>query len=129
MAIESSDADDPAIAAAAGRSRHRIVERHLPFLLPWPRLTLLIRRVLSSPCDEATWLNAKTDLAKALKLRSVVERAGWWNQRALRPSFRRRISQAVIFSSLGLGSFGVRQDAILAGVGAATSVTTEVEPR
>jgi hypothetical protein len=35
----------------------------------------------------------------------------------------------VIFSSLGFGSFGVRQDAILAGLGAATSVTTEVGPR
>jgi hypothetical protein len=25
----------------------------LPFLLPWPRLTLLIRRILSSQWDEA----------------------------------------------------------------------------
>ena len=54
--------------------------RHsLPFLLPWPRLTLLIRRILSSQWDEATWPIAKAELAKALKLRSVIERAGWWN--------------------------------------------------
>ena len=35
----------------------------------------------------------------------------------------------MIFSSLGFPSFGVRQDAILGGLGAATSVTTDVEPR
>ena len=51
----------------------------LPFLLPWPRLTLLIRRILSSQWDEATWPIAKMELAKALRLRSVVERAGSWN--------------------------------------------------
>jgi len=50
-----------------------------PFLLPRPRLTLLIRRMLSCQWDEATWPTAKAELAKALKLRSVVDRAGWWN--------------------------------------------------
>ena len=56
------------------------MDRHLlPFLLPWPRLTLLIRRILGSQWDESTWPIAKAELAKALKLRSVVERAGWWN--------------------------------------------------
>jgi hypothetical protein len=48
----------------------------LPFLLPWPRLTLLIRRILRSQWDEATWPLAKAELAKALKLWSVVERRG-----------------------------------------------------
>jgi len=42
------------------------VDRHepLPFLLPWPRLTLLIRGILSSQWDEATWPIAKTELAR-----------------------------------------------------------------
>jgi len=53
--------------------------RPLPFLLPWPRLALLIRRILSSEWDQATSPLAKAELAKALKLRSAVERAGWWN--------------------------------------------------
>jgi hypothetical protein len=53
--------------------------RPLPFLLHWPRLTLLIRRILHSQWDEATWPIAKAELAKALKLRSVLNRAGWWN--------------------------------------------------
>ena len=55
------------------------MDRPLPFLLPWPRLTLLIRRILTSEWDAATWPLAKAELAKALKLRSTVERAGWSN--------------------------------------------------
>jgi hypothetical protein len=51
----------------------------LPFLLPWPRLALLIRRILSSQWDEATWPMAKAELARALKLRAVLDLAGWWN--------------------------------------------------
>jgi len=27
----------------------------LPFLLPWPRLALLIRRILATRWDETTW--------------------------------------------------------------------------
>ena len=48
----------------------------LPFLLPWPRLTLLIRRILSSQWHEATWPIAKHELVRALQLRSALERAG-----------------------------------------------------
>jgi hypothetical protein len=48
----------------------------LPFLLPWPRLTLLIRRILGSKWDEATWPIAKAELARvyglALLLRGFV---------------------------------------------------------
>jgi hypothetical protein len=40
---------------------------------------LLIRDILSSQWDEATWPAAKAELAKAPKLHNVVERAGWWN--------------------------------------------------
>jgi hypothetical protein len=62
-------------------SGDRIVDQRvsLPFLLPWPRLTLLIRRILSSQWDEATWPIAKLELVKALQLRSVIGRTGWWN--------------------------------------------------
>jgi hypothetical protein len=57
------------------------VNRHrpLPFLLPWPRLMLVIRRILASQWDETTWPIAKAELAKALKLRRMLTRAGWWN--------------------------------------------------
>jgi hypothetical protein len=49
---------------------------HLPFLLPWPRLALLIRRILSSQWDEATWPFAKHELIKALKLRGGAGSSG-----------------------------------------------------
>jgi hypothetical protein len=39
----------------------------------------LIRRILSSQWDEATWPIAKHELTKALKLRALLDRAGWWN--------------------------------------------------
>jgi len=51
----------------------------LPFLLPWPRLTLLIRRILSSRWDEATWPIAKDEPPRALALRSRLARAPSWN--------------------------------------------------
>src|SRR5262249_54198694 len=76
---QGSRIDDPAIAAAAGGSGHRIVDStSLPFLLPWPRMTLLICRILSSQWDEATWPIAKHELVRALQLRSALEPAGWW---------------------------------------------------
>ena len=50
----------------------------LPYLLPWVRVTLLIRSILSTPVDEATWPTAKTVLARALTMRSRL-REGWWN--------------------------------------------------
>jgi hypothetical protein len=53
--------------------------RPLPFLLPWPRLTLLIRRILGSQWHEATWPIAKAELRRALALRSRLARAAWWN--------------------------------------------------
>jgi hypothetical protein len=41
------------------------------FLLPWPRLALLIRHILSSQWNKATWPIAKAELARALKLRAT----------------------------------------------------------
>ena len=51
----------------------------LPYLLPWVRVALLIRSILSAPFDEATWPTAKTALARALTMRSRLSREGWWN--------------------------------------------------
>jgi hypothetical protein len=51
----------------------------LPFLLPWPRLALQIRRILSSQWDEATWPITKAELARALKLQARLDQVGWWN--------------------------------------------------
>jgi len=58
----------------------------LHFLLLWPRLTLLIRRILTSEWDEATWPIAKAELAKALKLLRAVERAGTCPEMSFRVS-------------------------------------------
>jgi len=68
---------DPAAAAGAGGSGDRV--NQLPYLLPWLRVTLLIRLILSTPFDEATWPTAKTVLARALTMRSRLSREGWWN--------------------------------------------------
>jgi hypothetical protein len=51
----------------------------LPFLLPWPRLTLLIRRILTTQWDPEDWPTAKAELRRALALRSKLARAPWWN--------------------------------------------------
>ena len=53
--------------------------KRLVVLLPRPRLALVIRDILSSQWDEATWPTAKAELAKAMKLRSVLAHAPWWN--------------------------------------------------
>ena len=51
----------------------------LPYLLPWFRVTLLMRSILATPFDEATWPPAKTVLARALAMRSRLSREGCWN--------------------------------------------------
>ena len=68
---------DPAVAAGAGGSGHRV--NQLPYLLPWIRVALLIRSIRATTFDEATWPTAKTVLARALAMRSRLAREGWWN--------------------------------------------------
>ena len=51
----------------------------LPFLLPWVRVTLMIRSILATTFDETTLPTAKTVLARALTMRSRLSREGWWN--------------------------------------------------
>jgi hypothetical protein len=50
----------------------------LPYLVPWLRVTLLIRSILATPFDESTWPTAKTALPRALTMRSRLSREGWW---------------------------------------------------
>jgi hypothetical protein len=51
----------------------------LSFLLHWPRLTLLIRRILTTQWDPESWPTAKSELRRALALRNQLTRAPWWN--------------------------------------------------
>jgi hypothetical protein len=51
----------------------------LPFLLPWPRLTLLIRSILTTQWDETTWPLAKAELRRALEMRRQLAQSPWWN--------------------------------------------------
>ena len=41
---------------------------HLPDLLPWVRVALLIRSIRTTTFDEATWPTAKTVLNRALAI-------------------------------------------------------------
>jgi hypothetical protein len=52
---------------------------HLPYLLPWIRVALLIPSIRATTFDETTWPTAKTVLARALSMRSRLAREGWWN--------------------------------------------------
>jgi hypothetical protein len=50
-----------------------------PFLLPWPRLELLIRSIRKTSWDAETWPIAKHELLRALRMRAMLERAPLWN--------------------------------------------------
>ena len=52
---------------------------HLPFLLPWVRVALLIRSIRTTRWDDATWPTVKMLLARALDVRRQINREGWWN--------------------------------------------------
>jgi hypothetical protein len=43
-----------------------------PFLLPWPRLELLIRSIRATSWDSETWPIAHRELQKALRMRTVL---------------------------------------------------------
>jgi hypothetical protein len=49
------------------------------FLLPYARIELLIRTMLTRTWAPEAWPVVKHELAKALKLRRHIARAGWWN--------------------------------------------------
>jgi hypothetical protein len=51
----------------------------LPFLQPWLRIELLLRSILTTRWDDATWPTVRQQLPRVLRLRSQVARDGWWN--------------------------------------------------
>jgi len=51
----------------------------MPLLLPYVRIELLIRTMLTETWAPEAWPVVKHGFAKALKLRSHIARAGWWN--------------------------------------------------
>jgi len=51
----------------------------MPFLLPYARIELLIRTMLTRTWAPEAWPVVKHELAKALRLRRHIARAGWWN--------------------------------------------------
>jgi hypothetical protein len=57
----------------------RSLELTQAFLLPWPRLELLIRSIRATSWDTETRPIAKTQLLKALRMRAMLARAPWWN--------------------------------------------------
>jgi hypothetical protein len=51
----------------------------MEFLLPYARLELLIRAMLTRNWDPDYWPVVKHELVKALAIRRQLARAGWWN--------------------------------------------------
>jgi hypothetical protein len=51
----------------------------LPFLLPYVRIELLIRTMLTETWAPEAWPVVKHEFVKAMKLRHHIARAGWWN--------------------------------------------------
>ena len=51
----------------------------MPFLLPYARIELLIRTMLTETWAPEAWPVVKHEFAKALGLRRYIARAGWWN--------------------------------------------------
>ena len=51
----------------------------LPYLLPWLRVELLIRTILTTQWDAETWPTIRQELPRVLKIRSRVAKDGWWN--------------------------------------------------
>lgn len=46
---------------------------------PYVRVTRVIRQILGTRWDAATWALVKPELAKALLERGRIQRAGWFN--------------------------------------------------
>jgi hypothetical protein len=51
----------------------------LPYLLPWLRVELLLRSILTTRRDEATWVVVRLQIPRLLAMRRQVARDGWWN--------------------------------------------------
>jgi hypothetical protein len=46
---------------------------------PWLRVQRLLRQMLGTRWDEATWKQVKPEVRNALAERSRIQRAGWFN--------------------------------------------------
>jgi len=49
------------------------------FPLPYLRIQLVIRGIRTTRWDAKTWPIMKHELAKALRIRGAIVRAGWFN--------------------------------------------------
>jgi hypothetical protein len=52
---------------------------HLPYLLPWVRVLILIRFITSTTWGHEAWPQIKPVLRRALEMRRQIARDGWWN--------------------------------------------------
>ena len=51
----------------------------LPFLLPWLRLELILRSILTTRWDTETWTIVRRQVPRVLAMRAQVAKDGWWN--------------------------------------------------
>jgi hypothetical protein len=52
---------------------------HLPYILPWVRLLILIRSITSTEWDEPAGRLVQPILRQTLEMRRQIAREGWWN--------------------------------------------------
>lgn len=48
-------------------------------LLPWLRVELLLRSILTTSWDSAAWPAVRRKLPRVLELRDQAAKDGWWN--------------------------------------------------
>ena len=56
-----------------------LVDPHLPFLSPWLRIGRVLRQILSTTWDSATWPKMKDTLRDAPRLQARMRRCALWN--------------------------------------------------
>jgi hypothetical protein len=71
---EASASSSAAWTAQAGAAKTALM---VP--LPYARIELLIRTMLAETWAPEAWPVVKHEFVKAMKLRSYIARAGWWN--------------------------------------------------
>jgi hypothetical protein len=67
------------VTPGAGYHRPVLDARTMHFLLPYARLELLIRTILTRQWDDEAWPLVKHEFVKAMKLRQMIRRSGWFN--------------------------------------------------
>ena len=51
----------------------------LPYVLPWLRVELLLRSILTTRWDAATWTIIRPEIPRLLGMRRQAAKDGWWN--------------------------------------------------